>query len=306
MNRTLMVLLAMAIAMPWWASAKVPEVGPDHEVKTPSTAIAAASNGDVVRIAGGKYFDCSIVGVDNLTIEGVGPDAVLTDKTRAGKALLVINGNNVTVRDLTIQPAQVPDHIGAGIREEGGNLTVENTRFIDHENGILSSDNPNATLRVTGGHFEGNGSCKGSSGQGIHAGHIRLPHVDHTKFFNSHEEHGTRSRAARTEVVDRDIEDGPDGTSSYLIEAPNGGSLLVERNKLEKGPQTQNQGNTIMVGSEGVDQPTDEITVHDNNFTNDQGRGTVFVTDRTVTKADLSGNKCTGQVTPLDGDGKAR
>ena len=67
--------------------------------------------------------------------------------------------------------------------------------------------------------------------------------------------------------MDCDIEDGPDGTSSYLIEAPNGGSLIVEQNKW-KGQAHQNHGNTIMIGSEGVDQPTEEITIRDNNFTN--------------------------------------
>jgi hypothetical protein len=304
MNRTLMASFAMVIAVSWSASAKVLEVGPDKEYKQPSAAIAAASKGDDVKIASGQYFDCSNVGVDDLTIEGVGPGAILTDKTCGGKALLVIDSNNVTVRNLTIQRARVADQNGAGIRAEGGNLTVENTRFINNQNGILSADNPNATIRVTGSDFEGNGSCKGSCSHGIYAGHIKLLHVDHTKFFNTHEGHGIKSRAARTEVVDCDIEDGPDGTSSYLIEAPNGGSLIVERNKLEKGQHTQNQGNTIMIGSEGVDQPTDEITVHDNNFTNDQGRGTVFVTNRTATEADLKGNKFSGQVTPLDGDGK--
>jgi hypothetical protein len=306
MNRTLIALLALAIAVPWCASAKVLEVGADKQYKKPSEAVAAASNGDDVKIYAGQYFDCSIIGVDNLTIEGVGPDAVLTDKPCAGKALLVIDSNNVTVRNLTIQRARVPDHNGAGIRAEGGDLTVENSRFINNENGILSADNPKATIRVTGSSFIGNGSCKGGCSHGIYIGHIKLLHIDHTRFFNTHEGHHIKSRAARTEIIDCDIEDGPDGTSSYLIEAPNGGSLIVEKNKMEKGQHTQNQGNTIMIGSEGVDQPTDEITIRDNNFTNDQGRGTVFVTNRTATEADLSGNVFKGQVTPLDGDGKVR
>jgi hypothetical protein len=304
MNWTRMALLAASIAVPLTASAKVLEVGADKQYKQPSEAIAAAAKGDDVKIYGGQYFDCSNVGVDNLTIEGVGPDAVLTDKACGGKALLVIDSNNVTVRNLTLQRARVPDHNGAGIRAEGGDLTIENSRFLNNENGILSADNPNATIRITGSSFTGNGRCVGSCSHGIYVGHIKLLHVDHTRFYNTHEGHNIKSRARRTEVFDCDIGDGPDGTSSYLIEAPNGGSLIVERNKLEKGQHSGNQGNTIMIGSEGVDQPTDEITIHDNNFTNSQGRGTVFVTNRTATDADISGNKFTGQVTPLEGDGK--
>jgi hypothetical protein len=167
-----------------------------------------------VRISAGQYFDCSIVSVDNLTNEGVGPDAVLTDKPCAGKSLLVIDSNKVTVRNLTLQRAQVPDHNGAGVRAEGGDLTTEDSRFVNDENGIPSSDNPNATIRVSGGSFVSNGSCKGSRGHGIYVGHIKLLHIDHTRFFNTHEGHHIKSRARRTEIVDRDIEDGPDGTSS--------------------------------------------------------------------------------------------
>jgi hypothetical protein len=306
MNWTRMALLAASISAPWCASAKVLEVGPDKQYKQPSEAIAAAANGDDVRISPGQYFDCAIVKQNSLIIEGVGPDVILTDKTCAGKALLVIDGNDVTVRNLTLQRARVPDRNGAGIRAEGGDLTIDNARFINNENGILSSDNPAATVRITGSSFIGNGKCNGACSHGVYFGHIKLLHVDHTHFFDTHEGHNIKSRALRTEIFDCDIEDGPDGTSSYLIEAPNGGSLIVERNKMEKGKGTQNQANTIMIGSEGVTQPTSEIVIRGNNFTNDQDRPTTFVTNRTATPAEISGNVFKGQVTPLDGDGNVK
>jgi hypothetical protein len=306
MNRAQIVFLAAAIATPWAASAKVLEVGPDKQFKQPSEAIAKAASGDDVRIASGQYFDCAIVPQDNLTIEGVGPNAVLTDKTCAGKALLVIDGRNVTVRNLTLQRARVGDRNGAGIRAEGGDLTIENTRFIDNQNGILSADNPAMTIRITGSSFIGNGHCEGSCSHGLYIGHAKLLHVDHTRFFDTHEGHQIKSRALRTEIIDCDIADGPSGTSSYLIEAANGGSLIVERNKMEKGKLSQNWGNTIMIGAEGVTQPTGEITIHNNNFTNDGDHPTTFVHNLTATPADLSGNVFKGQIVPLDGDGKVR
>jgi len=305
MIRTRLILVALLV-VPWAASAKILEVGPGKPYKQPSEAIAAAANGDDVRIASGQYFDCAIVKQNNLTIEGIGPDAVLTDKTCAGKAILVIDGDNVTVRNLTLQRARVADRNGAGIRAEGGNLTIEATRFVNNENGILSADNPAATVRITGSSFTANGHCQGSCGHGLYIGHVKLLHVDHSLFYDTREGHQIKSRALRTEIADCDIEDGPDGTSSYLIEAPNGGSLIVERNKMEKGRHSQNQGNTIMIGSEGVTQPTDAITIRGNNFTNDQGQSTVFVTNRTATPADLSGNVFKGKVVPLEGDGKVR
>jgi hypothetical protein len=296
-------VFAAAPGMLQAASAKVLQVGPDKPFKQPSEAIAAAESGDDVRIAGGQYFDCAVVNQDNLTIEGIGPDAVLTDKTCAGKAILVIDGKNVTVRNLTLQRARVPDHNGAGIRAEGGDLTVENSHFINNENGILSADNASATIRITGSSFIGNGRCDGSCAHGLYIGHIRLLHVDHTRFFDTHVGHDIKSRALRTEILDCDIEDGPTGTSSYLIEAANGGTLIVERNKMEKGRLTQNHGNTIMIGSEGATQPTEQIIIRDNNFTNDESRSTTFVTNRTATPAELSGNVFKGEVRPLEGDG---
>ena len=297
-------LLALAISHAGAVSAKVVEVGADKPFKQPSEGIAAAASGDTVKIGAGQYFDCAIVRQDNLIIQGVGDKSIMTDKVCAGKALLVIDGSNITIRDMTLQRARVPDHNGAGIRAEGGDLTVQNVRFLNNENGILAADNANATIRITGSSFIGNGRCIGACSHGLYIGHIKLVHIDHSVFMDTHEGHNIKSRAARTEVVDNDIEDGPTGSSSYLIEAPNGGSLIVERNKLEKGPLSENQGNTIMIGSEGVTQPTDEIIVHDNHFDNDENRDTRFVTNQTATPADISGNVFKGKVIPLEGDGK--
>ena len=90
-------------------------------------------------------------------------------------------------------------------------------------------------------------------------------------------------------MINCDIEDGPDGSASYLIEAPNGGTLIVEGNKMEKGKKAENQANAIMIGAEGVTQPTDELVFRNNTFTNDQDRPTTFVHNLTATPASSSG-----------------
>ena len=216
-----------------------------------------------------------------------------------GKAILVVDGDKVTIRGLTFARAHLPEFNGAGIRAEGGDLTIEDTRFVNNENGLMSAPNPNATIRVTGSSFFGNGSCKGACAHGIYAGHIKLLHVERSVFRDTHEGHHIKSRALRTEIVNCNIQDGPAGASSYLIDVPNGGSLLIEKNKLEKGPMTQNQGAAIMIGAEGVNQPTNEIIVRNNSFTNDSRGPTVFVNNRTETVAVLTGNLFTGAVSPL-------
>lgn len=288
------------------AQARTLDVGPAQQYKAPSAAVAAAENGDTIRVAPGQYFDCAVIHQDNLTIEGTGPGAVMTDKTCGGKALLVIDGSDVTVRNLTLQRARVPDNNGAGIRAEGGNLTIENTRFLNNQDGILAADNPDATIRIVGSEFDDNGRCQGACAHAIYIGHIRALDVENTRIFDTHEGHAIKSRALRTSVTGCDIEDGPNGTSSYVVDIPNGGTLIVENNKIEKGPHTNNWGNAIIIGEEGVTQPTEQIVVRGNQFRNDTGHSTTFVNNITATPAELSQNVFHGQVRPLQGDGSQR
>ncbi len=114
-----------------------------------------------------------------------------------------------------------------------------------------------------------------------------------------------KSRALRTEVIDSDIEDGPDGTASYLIDVPNGGATIVRGCTLEKGPKNENHTAAISIGAEGVTHPTDEIVIENNRFRND-GAPTIFVNNLTATEARLKGNKLSGPVrAALQGDGTA-
>jgi hypothetical protein len=289
------------------AQAATLEVGPDKPFTTPSEAIAAAKAGDTVSIAPGQYFDCAIVRQDKLTIQGSAPGAVLTDLTCMGKALLVTVGNDITVRNLTLQRARVPDRNGAGIRAEGDNLTVENVHFINNEEGVLAGAKPDSTIRIIGSEFTHNGTCEGGGGcaHGIYVGHIHLLQVEHSRFFDTQSAHSIKSEALVTEVTDCDIEDGPAGTSSYQIDIPSGGSLIAEGNKLEKGPQAENHAFAISIGEGGVRQPTDKIEIRNNTFINDNEHPTTFVHNLTATPAQLVGNKFTGQVRPLEGDGSS-
>jgi hypothetical protein len=304
MTRIGLLLLTLAFAAP--AAARTLLVGPDQQYKLPSAAIRDARDGDTVRIAAGKYVDCAVVPANNLVIEGLGADAsaVLTDKTCADKALLVTAGANITIRNLTLRGARVPDHNGAGIRAEGRDLTVEGVKFIDDEDGILAAGVPGSTITIRDSEFTRDGSCEGSCAHGVYiGGPIALAHIEHSKFFETRRGHHIKSRALRTEVIGCDIRDGPAGTASYEIEAPNGGSLVVRDNIIEKGPQAENHTAMIMIGSEGVTQPTREITIEHNTVRNDGGFPTVFVYNMTTTRAVLKDNELSGIIEPLHGNG---
>jgi hypothetical protein len=198
----------------------------------------------------------------------------------------------------------VPDHNGAGIRAEGGSLTVVNSQFIGNENGILAGGPPDTMLRITGSTFTGNGSCQGACAHGVYAGQaIKLLQIDHCRFFATRTGHHVKSRARRTIITDSRIEDGPDGTASYLVDVPNGGDLLVQGNVLQKGPRSDNPRTAISIGEEGVTNPGGDLLVQDNDFTSLLPMPTMFVRNVTQHPARLKGNRITGQVIPLAGPG---
>jgi hypothetical protein len=231
---------------------------------------------------------------------------VLTDKTCQGKALLIAAGRDITVANLTLTRARVPDGNGAGIRAEGDALTVDGVHFVNNQDGILTSANPQMVLRVRNSVFVRNGVCQDACSHAIYAGQIALLQVEHSLFRETRDGHDIKSRAARTEVTDCDIADGPNGTASYLIEIPNGGAVVIRGNVLEKGPKAGNHTTAIAIGMEGVDQATPEITVMDNQFTNDGDYQTAFVDNVTATEANLRGNTLHGPVVALKGDGSSQ
>jgi hypothetical protein len=281
-------------------------VGPNQGYSAPSKAARAARPGDTIKIAPGTYYDCAVWTANNITIEGTGPGVVLTDTTCQGKAIFVIHANDVMVSNITFQRARVPDENGAGIRAEGTNLTLDNDRFLDNEEGVLAGNNLKSSIIIRNSEFRHNGSCRRSCAHGVYVGQIALLRIEHSRFFDTQVAHHIKSRAARSELIDNHIEDGPEGTASFEVDIPNGGAVVMSGNVLEKGPKNQNHTAAIMIGEEGVTQPTSELLFKDNVFTND-GPPTAFVKNITATPAQLIGNVFKGQaITPLVGDGTVR
>jgi hypothetical protein len=300
---TALVLWAGSMSSP--AGAKTVLVGPNQELKMPSAAVAVAKDGDTVQIEPrqGGYFDCAVWTANHLTIEGKGDGVIITDKSCMGKALFVIGGSDTVIRNLTFTRARVPDKNGAGIRQEGRNLRIENSHFINNENGILSAPSPNSTITILNSEFNGNGKCDPDCSHGVYIGDAALLHIENCVFTNTHVGHDVKSRALRTELIGNTITDGPTGTSSYLVDIPNGGSLIMKNNTLEKGENSENHSTAISIGEEGVTQPTEEIVISGNKFTNDLNVTTIFVRNGTATEAVLTGNTLSKKVTALAGDG---
>jgi hypothetical protein len=300
-------LPAAALAAAWLSTpalAATLEVGPGKTYAAPSAAAAAAHDGDHVVIAAGSYFDCAVWKANDLTIEGAGPEAtVITDKTCNGKALFITQGSNITIRNLMLTRARVPDMNGAGIRAEGGDLTIEHVQFVNNQNGILTGPLPGKKVVIRDSVFIHNGTCDGACAHGIYIGQIALIRVERSRFFETKQGHSIKSRAQRTEVIGCDIADGADGTSSYAVEVPNGGAVVLRDNHIQKGPKAENHSAALVIGSEGVTQPTPEIIVEHNTFLVEGDYNSYLVWNLTATEAVLKGNILKGNAKPLRGDG---
>jgi hypothetical protein len=297
-------LIVALAAVPMNAEARNLEVGPGKEFALPSQAAVAARDGDVVHIGPGNYIDCAIWSQNGLTIEATGGGVVLSDKSCDGKAIFVINGNDVTVRGITFRGAAVPDNNGAGIRAQGGNLTVENSAFLENQMGMLATGSRTSVVIIRDSLFARNGTCypRCPSDVNMHALYVGLPmallRVERSEFVEQHDGHYIKSRAQRSEIFENVIRDGEKGTGSYLIDIPDGGSLIARGNSLEKGPHSENRA-TIAIGEEHQSYPAPEILIENNRFHSREILPAIFVWNLTKSTPLLRENRLEGRVTPL-------
>ncbi len=282
---------------------RVLRVGPGDSFSTPAAAAAIAQPGDVIEIAPGNY-GCVVwpSSASSITIRAMNGDpVVISGRVCEFKALFVIKGDNVTVQGIAFSGAKSPLHNGAGIRAEGRNLTIGHAQFLDNEEGILAAPQRDGAIFIRDSYFRGNGNCimPNGCGHGLYVNQLERLVVERCTFLEQHVGHHVKSRASRTEIVESTIEDGPDGTASYLVDIPNGGTLIMRDNKLEKGPKSENSMAAVSLGEEGNSNTTREILIANNQFSNDMAVQTVFVRNFTSTPAVLRNNHVTGSVRVL-------
>ncbi|MGK5091866.1 hypothetical protein WDW89_07575, partial [Deltaproteobacteria bacterium TL4] len=246
-------------------------VGTLQNFKKPSDAAAIAQDNDVVLIDSGLYEgDTAVWTANNLTLCAEGQQRAhlkATGATAENKAIWVIKGNDTTVVNLEFSKATSTDHNGAGIRQEGVNLTIRNSYFHDNEDGILAGDNPNSTLLIEHSEFAGNGYGDGLS-HNIYINKIkkfiiRYSYSHHTKIG-----HNIKSRAYRNYILYNRIMDEDTGQASYQIDLPNGGLSYIIGNFIQQGMKNEND-NMLSYGGEKITNHNPELYVINNTFSND-------------------------------------
>ena len=287
---------------------KTLKVGPGQKYSKLSIALRDASDGDVIEIdPTGKYDgDVCLIRTNNLTIRGVGKQRAkfpAAGKNYGGKAIWVIPGANVTVENIEFSGARVRDKNGAGIRAEGGGLTVRNCKFHDCEDGILGGT---GVMLIEYCEFS---EC-GLDGR---SHNLYINNIDKLTFRYNYSHHAKvghllKSRARENHILYNYFTDGKTGSSSYVINLPNGGKSFIVGNILVQGAKTQNS-TLIAYGEEGVKYSESELYVANNTLINNRHTG-VFVNVKKVPaefKCIVSNNIFVGKgpVCTFDGAKKA-
>ena len=255
-------------------------VGPGKAFATPCAAVASAQDNDVIEIdAQGDYGgDVCPIAKNGLTLRGIGGRAKLDAKGAhsGGKGLWVITGRDTTVENLEFTGATVPDQNGAGIRQEGDNLTVRRCYFHDNENGILTGASPQSQIMIEYSEFANNGFGDGYS-HNMYIGNVARFTLRYSYSHDSKVGHLVKSRAAEN-IITYNRLSSERGSTSYELDLPNLGRSFVIGNVIEQGPNSENPS-LLSYGLEGTapGNPNHELYVLNNTFVNDRPNGGTFV-----------------------------
>jgi MYXO-CTERM domain-containing protein len=254
-------------------------VGPSGSYATPCQAVAAAADGDTIEIdAAGSYAgDVCAIARNRLTLRGVRGRAHIdaAGQNYGGKAIWVVQGNDTVIENIELSGATVPDTNGAGIRQEGTNLTVRSSYFHDNENGILTNADPNSEILIETSEFARNGYGDGYS-HNMYIGNIKRFTLRYSYSHSAKVGHLVKSRAAENFILYNRLTGEADGTESYEINLPNAGTSYVIGNLVQQGPTTENSA-MLDYGSEGPSNAGNDLYVVNNTFVNERSGGAVFV-----------------------------
>jgi hypothetical protein len=254
-------------------------VGPGKAFATPCAALAAAQDGDRVEIdAAGTYTgDVCAITANTLTITGMGGRAHIDagGKNAQGKGIWVIQGHDTVVENIEFSGASVPDQNGAGIRQEGSNLTLRNCFFHDNENGILSGADASSEILIESTEFARNGFGDGYS-HNLYIGTIKKFTLRASYSHSAKIGHLVKSRALENHILYNRLTGEADGTESYEINLPDAGTSYVIGNLIQQGPTTDNAA-MLDFASESAKNGGQGLYVVNNTFVNERGGNSVFV-----------------------------
>ena len=302
----LSALALAALTTPAFAQLRV---GPGEAYETIAAAAAAAQDGDTVEIVAGTYHEEVVWSADRLTIRGVGGRPVIDMTGRAltrqgGKGIFILDGADITLENVELVGASVPDGNGAGIRWQGaGHLVVRGCVLRDNEDGILGGNHADDTALIEGNEFVGNG--RGDVG---YTHNVYINGID-TLTFQGNWSHALASglgdsghllkTRARNNFVLYNRLTAEGGPSSYELQLPQGGTAYVIGNLIEQGTSSNN-ATVISIGGDGTQWPEQRVFLSHNTVVNRLGRGT-FISATAPVELGVVNNLFIGQGALISG-----
>jgi len=304
-RRSAMVWLMVLAVGASTASAAVLTVGPGQTYSTVQAAVNAASDGDTIEIYSDTYTGNegnALITQDDLTFVGVGLTRPMLDAggtSIQGKAIWVIQGSNTTVESIEFQNCSVSAKNGAGIRQEGPDLTITDCYFHDNEDGILTGADTSSTIVIEYSEFDHNGFGDGYS-HNMYIGNVGLFELRHCYVHHAYRGQEVKSRA-QVNYVEYNRITNEDGEGNYEVDIPNGGTTYIIGNLIHQSEDCSNSG-IINYAVEGATNPDQHMYVVNNTIVNDRGAGT-FVRNASTTDCLLQNNIFEGVGTILNGPG---
>lgn len=263
-------------------SARVLTVGPGKEFDRPSRAARAAQDGDTILIAPGEYYDCTIWKRNHLIIAGDGEGAVITDTTCQGKALFVIQGNDTTIRDLTLTRARVADGNGAGIRLEGQGLTVENVQFINNQVGLLSGIGGPGEIHIRDSTFARGGGGGDRPLFAVWVWGMALLRIEDSTFEDI-KGGQINSGAKQTALIGNKISTGTGPEPAVAVMAHDS-DLVIRDNLFTIGPNAPRRDAAVLAMGSG------KVVLERNRLVNETGQAAAMLLNWTGTSPVKDGN----------------
>lgn len=268
-------------------------------------AVAAIGAGDgTISIAPGTYRECAVQSEGRVAYTARQPGSVIFNGIACeGKAGLVLRGRAAHVQGIIFQNFRVADRNGSGIRLERGDLTVRDSVFRNSEQGILTHDDPAATISIDHTTFSGLGGCPdGMCSHAIYIGNYGRLIVTRSRFEQGTGGHYVKSRAAQADISDSSFDDTRGANTNYMIDLPAGSVGTITRNIFVQGRSKENYSAFIAVGAETINHPSDGLLISANRAEIAPGidRRSTFVANWTRDALRLSGNQLGAGLKPYD------
>ena len=248
-------------------------------------AVDAIGEGEgTIRIAPGYHRDCAVQTAGRIAFVAAEPGRAIFDGvTCEGKAALVLRGAGARVEGVVFQNMRVPDGNGAGIRLETSDLDVVNAMFRGSEQGILTADDPQATLTIDRSTFSRLGRCdRGlSCAHSVYTGIYGRVAVTRSRFEKGSGGHYLKTRAIEVDVDDNSFDDTQGKATNYMIDLPSGSVGRISNNLFVQGRDKENYSAFIAVAAEERKNPSRGLVIEGNRASLPAGidRQSVFVAD---------------------------